>query len=229
MSVTLKQLAAELGVSVATVSLALRNDPMVAEKTRQKVLELARKRDYVSSYLGKALQSRHTRLIGFLLRGITRTFYNEVLQGAGDAAAQTGYGLIVGWIDHSQENNMRQINMMLEKDVDALIISDNEGIISGCEERFVRRNKPVIYCTGEPRNNFAFVVNDDILGGKLAFDLLYSRGHRHILISNQHALRCQGNKLAAAGQPVKLTEYYLPEDAIKLAVSDRSITGIAAY
>lgn len=229
MAVTLKQLASELGVSVATVSLALRNDPLVAEKTRRKVLDLANKRDYVSSYLGKALQSRRTHLIGFLLPGVTHSFYDEILQGAGDAAIKTGYGLLVGWVNDSPQNNLRQVSMMLEKDVDALIISDHKGLVSGCEERFLRRGKPVVYCTGTPRDDFACVVNDDILGGKLALDLLYAHGHRHILISGQHALRCQGNKLAAAGLPVRLTEYFDVSEAINAILQDRSITAIAAY
>ncbi|MBE6358059.1 MAG: LacI family transcriptional regulator [Lentisphaerae bacterium] len=147
MATTLKQLAAELHLSPATVSLALRNSPLIAEKTKEKVCALAEKRNYIKSNLGVALQAGKSRIIGYLIDGITNTFYNEVLQGAGDMAPQLDYGLLIGWAGSNDRINEQQIRLMLEKDVDALIVSEHNNRISKYLDRFASRRKPVVYCT----------------------------------------------------------------------------------
>lgn len=79
MAVTIKEMAKELGLSPAAVSLALRGKSRIAPETVRRVRDLAREWDYVQNNIGRALQSRRSRLIGYLLPGATRTFYNEIL------------------------------------------------------------------------------------------------------------------------------------------------------
>ena len=150
MAVTIKQMAKELGLSPASISLALRGKPRMSPETIRRVQELAKKLDYVQSNIGRALQSRQSRLIGYLLPGVTRTFYNEILQGAGEETAAHGYGLLVGWVNPGDEHVEHQVNLMLEKDIDGLIISESNHLLDPYLPRFTRRNKPVIFCSSKP-------------------------------------------------------------------------------
>ena len=230
MTCTLKQLASDLGLSIGTVSLALRNSPLVAEKTRKRVVALAAERDYVQSSFGRALQSRQSRLLGLLLPTVTSSFFNEVLQGAGEAATAAGYGLLLGWTNGVDQYTEPQINLMLEREVDALIIASHGADFDAEVSRFLRRNKPVVFCTGKARDNFEYVVNDDVLGGRIAADALIGRGHRAIAASVQHPLRFKGNRQAAAARPdVRLFDYRREEEPVALLRRHPEITDVIAY
>lgn len=227
--VTLKQLAERLSLSTATVSLALRNDPLIAEKTRRRVRELADKLDYVSNNMGRALQAGRSHLLGYLIHGVTKSFYNEVLQGAGDAASRTGYGLLVNWITPDGKDNFHQMEMMLQKNVDAIIISEHIGATDSFVERFIRRGKPVIYCTGKAAPQCSAVVSDDFAGGRIAVEVLHRYHHRKILITPQWRSRFEGNLAAAGELGVETVSYDNSEEAVELIKKDPAITAIAAY
>ena len=227
--VTLKQLAERLNLSTATVSLALRDDPLIAEKTRRRVRELANELDYVSNNMGRALQSSRSHLIGYLIHGVTKSFYNEVLQGAGDAASRTGYGLLVNWITADEKNNFHQMEMMLEKNVDAIIISEHIGATDTFSERFLRRGKPVIYCTGKAAKNCSAVVSNDFSGGKTAMEVLHRYHHKKVLITPQWQLRYEGNLAAAEQLDMETVSYNSQKEALDLIRKNPDITAVAAY
>ncbi len=229
MPVTLKELATELQISTATVSLALRNSPLIAKATRARVQQLAEKREYVQNYLGRALQSRRTKLIGLLLPKVTASFYSEILLGAGNAATSAGYGLLLGLMTDISQSNDHQIQLMLERDVDALVIADHKRSFEGRIQYFLKRGKPVVYCTSEAPSGCSSVLTDDLLGGRLAMGALIDHGHRKILCSAYQPQRLAGNKLEAAKSGVAIVEYRGFSEAIAKFESDNAITAIAAY
>lgn len=229
MPYTLKQLAAELHLSPATVSLALRNSPLIADKTKEKVCALAQKRNYIRSNLGVALQAGRSRIIGYLIDGITNTFYNEVLQGAGDMAPKLDYGLLIGWAGKDERINEQQIRLMLEKDVDALIVSEHNNRISKYLDRFASRRKPVVYCTCEAPEPFSSVISDDAAAGKMAIDTLYEFGHRQIAISSRWQKRWQGMVGRCEELGMNYTSYLDLDELLALLEHNPAITAIAAY
>ena len=229
MTVTLKKLAAELNVSPATVSLALRGVPGIAPGTVKRVKELARKYDYVQSNIGRALQSRHTRLIGYLLPGITRTFFNEILQGAGEETAKCNYGLLVGWVNPGDEHLEHQINLLLEKDIDGLIISEKYHLIDKYLPRFKNRGKPVVFCSNKASEGYVEVITDNFYGGYLAVETLVKHGHRKILGSVELEERFRGNTAAAEHFGIELGKSLSAEDALKKLLADNQYTAMAAY
>ena len=80
MAITLNELAKQLGLSNATVSMALRNSPRIAADTRERVRKLAGELNYVPNNFGRGLQSRRSRLLGYMLGTVTRSFLNELLE-----------------------------------------------------------------------------------------------------------------------------------------------------
>ena len=69
-NITIKDIAKKLGISFSTVAKALKNDPVVAEETRQKVQETAHEMGYFPNLMASALRSKSTRSIGVILNDL---------------------------------------------------------------------------------------------------------------------------------------------------------------
>ena len=192
MSITIKELAAALKVSPATVSLALNGDHRVAGETVKKVRKLAKELHYIPNNFGRGLQSRRSRLIGYLLGGVTSSFYNELLQGVGESCVKHQYGLLTGIVSKNEESLAEQVNLFLEKNVDGLILSLNvpEKIISLLE----RQNIPFVFCSNYPCSADGLCVkNNDYMGGRLAAEYLVKLGHRSFACCTGDKERLRGN------------------------------------
>jgi LacI family transcriptional regulator len=98
-SVTLKDLAAQLGLSITTVSRALAGYGDVAEATRQRVLRAAKEMGYVPDVTARRLQKGRTDTIGFVIPTFgprfSDPFFSELLTGIGNKAAQHNFDLLV--------------------------------------------------------------------------------------------------------------------------------------
>ncbi len=192
MGITIKELAVTLKVSPATVSLALNGDKRVADKTLKKIKKLAEELNYIPNNFGRGLQSRRSCLIAYLLSGVTHSFYNEILQGIGEACVKSQYGLLTGIISGNKDSLNEQIRLFLEKNIDGLILSLNvpEEIISLLE----MQNIPFVFCSTEPSFSDGLCVkNDDFLGGRLAAEHLVKLGHSFCACCTAQAERLKGN------------------------------------
>src|SRR3954469_15938669 len=98
---TIQELAAQSGVSVATVSRALNGSPEVSEATRRRVLELARELDYTPSAAARTLVRRRSHVVGVILEtgpghpDLLHPFFQEVLVGLKHGAGRLGYDLLL--------------------------------------------------------------------------------------------------------------------------------------
>lgn len=192
MSVTIKELASQLRISPATVSLALNNDKRVAEETAKSVKKLATKLNYIPNNFGRGLQSRRSRLIGYLLNGVTASFHNEILQGVGESCVKAQYGLLVGIVSSDSDSLRDQIRLCLEKNIEGLILSLDipKETISLLE----RHNVPFVFCSvHNPTAKGLSVKNDDFMGGRLAAEHLVKLGHRFCACCTAYEERLQGN------------------------------------
>ncbi|NIA09967.1 MAG: substrate-binding domain-containing protein [Nitrospiraceae bacterium] len=121
--VTLKQIAEELGLSVMTVSRALRNHSNVNGETRRRILAAANRLGYRPNYIAKSLVLQKTYTIGVVVPEITHSFFPEVIRGIEEVAYNAGYQLI---LTHSAENAEREknaISTLEAKRVDGILIS----------------------------------------------------------------------------------------------------------
>ena len=85
---TIKKIAEELGLSPATISLALNGSPLISEKTRKKVQDKAEELDYIPNNFGRGLQSKSSRLIGYMCNTPIHSFNAEIMEVFGLQAAQ---------------------------------------------------------------------------------------------------------------------------------------------
>lgn len=119
---SLKDLAEELGVSMATVSRALRDSNEVSEETRLRVRELAKKLNYRPNPFAQSLRKDAPRIIGVVVPNLVTHYYAGVLDGIEDFASRMGYSVISA---NSHENHFDE-----ERHIDNLISMHVEGIIA---------------------------------------------------------------------------------------------------
>jgi len=93
--VSLKDLATELGVSVSTVSRALKNNPEIGEEMRARVKALAKLRNYRANPFALSLLKNTVRIIGIIVPDIVTHFYSSIISGISDVARKNGYSVII--------------------------------------------------------------------------------------------------------------------------------------
>jgi len=124
---TLKDIARRANVSPSTVSLVLRNSPLVADKTRLQVQGLIGSLGYVRNRGAANLRSRNSQTIGLVLCELTNPFYSELIGGIDAVMDRTDR---IAFIAHSAEDPIRQdrlIHRLREQNVDGIILSAAEG------------------------------------------------------------------------------------------------------
>ena len=91
---SLKDLAQELGVSIATVSRALHSSPEIGKEMQQRVKELAKKMNYRPNPFAQSLRKEAPKVIGVVLPNLVTHYYAAVLDGIEVEAAKAGYSVI---------------------------------------------------------------------------------------------------------------------------------------
>jgi LacI family transcriptional regulator len=112
MSATLKDVAREACVSVASVSRVLNGTGVVGEEIRARVAEVAARLNYVPNIGAQSLMTRRTRLIGMLLPRMHGEFFSELIRGADEAARELGMHLLISTSHEDTEETSRALRAM---------------------------------------------------------------------------------------------------------------------
>ena len=120
--VSLKDIAERLGISISTVSRALRDQYDVSEALREKVKAVATEMGYRPNPHARGLINQSTNLIGIIVPDFVTFFYASMIEGIGYALSQAGYYPIVVSSCESYEKEIEAINQMLNLRVAGLII-----------------------------------------------------------------------------------------------------------
>jgi LacI family transcriptional regulator len=121
MSVTIKQVAHEAGVSVATVSRVLNDKGPVRPETRQRILEIADRLRYTPHGAARSLITRETHTVSVLLPDIYGEFFSEVIRGIDSTAHGSGYHLLVA-SSHNDRSEIEALLRTMRGRVDGLIV-----------------------------------------------------------------------------------------------------------
>ena len=103
---SLKDLATELGVSIATVSRALRSSPEIGQEMQKKVKELAKRLNYRPNPFAQSLRKEAPRVIGVVVPDLVTHYYSAVLDGIEDKAREAGYSVICANTHESCEDEV---------------------------------------------------------------------------------------------------------------------------
>ena len=120
---TLKEIAEALGISITTVSKALKNYPDVSEKTRKAVLALAEELNYTPNSFAVNLRTKESKTIGLIIPEVVHHFFSNVINGIIAEAEKKGYLVIILQSNESLELEKKQVALLINKRVDGIIMS----------------------------------------------------------------------------------------------------------
>lgn len=121
--VTLKQIAENLGISVTTVSKALKNYPDVSKKTKTLVKEEAKKLHYKPNVFAVNLRTKESKTVGLIIPEVVHHFFSSIINGIIEEAEHKGYLVIILQSNESTKLEKRQVDLLISKRVDGIMIS----------------------------------------------------------------------------------------------------------
>jgi DNA-binding LacI/PurR family transcriptional regulator len=182
--VRLKDIAERAGVSVMTVSKALRDEPDVSAATKARIKLLAKEMGYVPDSTAQGLRTRTTKLFGLVIPSNTDPIFARIVLGIEERAHELGYDIMLMHTLNSMEREEVCVRRLLSRRVDGIFIApvyrmDPEARIY---QELLARRTPVVLL-GSPASfcsQFAAVQTDDLLGSFSATQHLLNLGHKHI-------------------------------------------------
>lgn len=118
---SLKDLAAELGVSIATVSRALRNSPEIGREMQQRVKDLAKRLNYRPNPFAQSLRKEAPKVIGVVVPNLVTHYYAAVLDGIEDEARRNGYSVISANSHERFDDEVHAIDTFINMHVEGII------------------------------------------------------------------------------------------------------------
>lgn len=185
---TIKDLAAQTGYSVGTVSRVLNNQPHVSEQAREAILKAAAESGFQLNINAKQLKQQHSTSILVICKGNANELFDALLVSIQAKVAQTNYPLIVDYIDESENEVRRAVQLCLEKKPLGILF------LGGNQEHFLadfRHIKlPCVLVTNSSANlpfpNLSSVCVDDIQAANMAISRLAELGHKKIVVLGGH-------------------------------------------
>lgn len=120
--VSLKDLANELGVSISTVSRALKNHPDIGPEQTKKIQQLAKDRNFTPNPLAMGLLKQQTKIIGVIVPDLVTYFYSSIISGIEYVAKQHGYFILIASSNESYQKEVESVENLLKTRVEGLIV-----------------------------------------------------------------------------------------------------------
>jgi DNA-binding LacI/PurR family transcriptional regulator len=208
---TIKDIAKILGISISTVSRALKDHPDISQETKIQVKEMANKLNYRPNILALNLRRNKTNTIGVIIPEIIHHFFATVISGIEDIAYDRGYNVMMCQSNESYEREIINAQALLQNRVDGVLVSVSKNTFEFDHFRnFINQDIPLVFfdriC---PEIQTDRVITDDEGGAFAATEHLISIGCKKIahFSAPQNLLIGQGRY---AGYQRALKHYRMP-------------------
>jgi len=209
--VTIYDIADKLKVSIATVSRALKDDPVVNIKTRKKIFAMAEEMNYRSNSFARNLRNAKTETIGVIVPRLNSSFMSSVIAGIENVVNSAGYNLIISQSSEDVKKEIASAKTMFNNRVDGLLVSlafDTADLSHF--DIFPKKNIPVIFFDRVIDNpHYTNILIENRKAAKQATEHLISQGCKrivHITAAsklNVYEERLNGYKEALAAHKIK--------------------------
>lgn len=179
--VSMKDISAACGVSIATVSKALNNHSDIGAETKERIRQTAKKMGYSPNSAAKALKTNRTYNLGVLFAddgqsGLTHDYFAYVLDSFKRTAEQKGYDIT--FINSYRNGGMSYLEHSRYRGFDGVVIACVDFYDPEVEE-LVRSEIPVVTIDHVFHNRIS-VVSDNVKGMRDLLTFIYEMGHRRI-------------------------------------------------
>jgi LacI family transcriptional regulator len=188
--ISINDLAAELGLSVSTISRALNNASDVSEATKAQVRALADKLNFQPNSMAASLRSGRSHMLGVIVPHINGAFFPAVVHGIERLASQAGFNVMICQSSEEVDREKKHINALLKAQVDGVLVSMSSTTKDLAHFEQVRgKGTPLVFFDRMPElPNACGVVVDDYRGAYQLTEHLIAQGCRRIahLAGPQH-------------------------------------------
>ena len=181
MSTTIREVARQAGVSVATVSRALNGSDRVKARTREHVMRVARELRYVPNGSAQSLTTSQTRTLGVLLPDLYGEFFSEVIRGIDQAARRSRYHLLVS-SSHNDVSELEAALRTMSGRVDGIVLMSPDIDAASLEANLPLRLPVVLMNSSLDDGRFSAIKTDNYGGAYAMVQHLASQGHERIAI-----------------------------------------------
>lgn len=181
--VSIKDIASECGVSIATVSKALNNHKDVSQATKAVVQETAKRMGYLPNYQARALKTNRTYNLGVLFAekaqsGLMHSYFAAVLNSFKNEAEANGYDIT--FISHNiGRNPLTFYEHCVSRNVDGVMVANVDDYEDEGITELLKSSIPVVTLDYKTENNPA-VISDNYRGIQTLVNYVYGKGHRKI-------------------------------------------------
>ena len=177
---TIKDVAAEAGVTSTTVSRVLNNRGYISEETREKVYSAMEKLNYMPNEMARNLSRQKSDYIGVILPSVEHPYFSKVLHWLEHYVTKHNYKIMVCISENSREKELQYIDLLNSHRVLGIVVCSHIGETM----EHLDSNCPLISFEREIAENIPAVLCDNYQGGILAANRLFDAGCRNIAIFN---------------------------------------------
>ena len=181
--ITIYDLARKLDLSIATISRALKDDPVVSKKTKKRISDLAQELGYRSNHFARNLRTQRTMTIGVIIPRINSYFMSAVIAGMENIATHEGYNLIISQSSESAEKEKANAITLFNNRVDGLLVSlaYDTGSLAHFEPFFKKRIPLIFFDRVAEHKDCTCILIDNKKAAYEATTHLISLGRRRIV------------------------------------------------
>lgn len=214
---TLKKIASELGLSISTVSKALKDNKDISQENREKVQAFAKFYNYRPNSVALSLKNRRTKTIGVIIPEIVHHYFAKVISGIEEVANSKEYNVIIGVTNESYNKEIINMEMLIDGSIDGFIISLSKETLQ--IENYIHLQQTidqsipiVMFDRAVDEIPCDKVIIDDREAGRMAIQKLIDEGRKKILLLttkdylNIGRLRTEGYKDALAQNQIPFDE-----------------------
>ena len=178
---TIKDVAREAGVGIATISRVINNSGYVGKATREKVERVIQELGYKPNEIARSMIRQKNGIVAFIIPNSTHLFFGELVYYVEQELYEYGYKLLLCNSSQKIEKEISYLEMLENNRVDACILLTNNDI-----EGHLRKDLPII-SFDRRFEGVPFVASDNYRGGELAAEHLLKQGCNHLMFIGDDA------------------------------------------
>lgn len=217
--VRLKDIAERAGVSINTVSRALKDKADIGGDTKDRIKKIAEEMGYIPHATASGLRSNHNKTIGVVVTHLDNTFYSQILQGINDTLSESGYTILVLSSNEDLGKEERIIKTLYSNRVAGLIIVPARDMVSTID--YDKLKVPHINIVRKGLvNTQSYFITDSRMSGHIAARKIASEGRKHPwYIGYSLPVSCNHQRLEGFKEELEKNNLHLRKENILLCKS----------
>jgi LacI family transcriptional regulator len=222
--ITLQHIAEIAGVSISTVSRAIRGDTTTSDTTAKRILEIAKQVGYYPNLLAKGLRQNRTHTVGIIFNDLNNPFYTEILSEIGKVLNERNYASFICYSHYDSDQERHNIVSLLAKKVDGIIISPIDEKSENLQLLTQNNVESIVIDSYPYFKDLCYVYSNHQRGVELAAECLIKSGHRNIMLMTAPMNERIKASHFISGYRNSMTKYGIPvNDNLIIQIEDQSM------